>query len=66
MKRAAPQVESSLSPIKTVQEIADAGRIEEAAARRAVEAKTARLKAARLAKEEADTKAKAKPSDGAA
>ena len=65
MKRAAPQVESSLSTIKTVQEIADAGRIEEAAARRAVEAKTARLKAVRLAKEEADTKAKAKPSDGA-
>ena len=55
-----------MSPIKSVQEIADAGRIEEAAARSAVEAKTARLKAVRLAKEEADTKAKAKPSDGAA
>ena len=55
-----------MSPIKSVQEMAEAGRIDEAAARRAVEAKTARLKALRLAKEEADTRAKAKPSDGAA
>ena len=59
-------MESSLSPIKTVQEIADAGRIEEAAARRAVEAKTARLKAVRLAKEEAELERLKKESDARA
>ena len=51
-----------VAAIKPDQEMAEAGRIEEAAAKRAMEAKTARLKALRLAKEEADTKAKAKPS----
>ena len=58
------QVESAvpLSPIKSAQEIAESGRIEEAAAQRGVEAKTARLKALRLAKEEADRKPMPKPS----
>jgi len=48
--------------MKPVQEMAEAGRIAEAAARRALDAKTARLKALRLAKEEADRNAKAEPS----
>jgi hypothetical protein len=47
--------------INPAQEMAEAGRIAEAAARRALDAKTARLKALRLAKEEDNRKAKAKP-----
>jgi len=54
-----PEVESSVPPtsLKPAQEIAEAGRTEEAAGQRAVEAKTARLKALRLAKEAADKSA---------
>jgi len=56
------QAESSVSPVKLAQEMAASGRIEAAAAQRAVDAKTIRLRALRLAKEEADREAKAEPS----
>jgi len=46
--------------INLPKEMAESGRIAEAAARRALDAKTARLKALRLAREEADQNATAK------